>query len=422
MTSPGDGRPFADWDPGEVAEVHALAIELGALRIGPALLASGDHSGPLGGVPMVVKDLIDVAGVATGAGNPDFLADAQPASAHAAAVARMLDAGVDVIGKSHTDELAFSLSGTNVHYGTPRNPRDRDRVPGGSSSGSASAVAGGLVPLALATDTGGSIRVPASYCGIYGFRPTHGRVPLVGVIEFAPSFGTVGILTKTPAMLAAAGLALLDTAPVPQGVTELVVATDLLGEADHEVAAAVADAALDLAGALGIPVRSASFAPGRLTEWLRAFRGRQMVEAWASHGTWIERRSPRFGPGIGARYAQARSTPPEEGVAAGPAGEEVRQAIDDLLAPGGAMVLPAAASVAPRIDLEGPGKDDLRLRTLRLTCVAGLGGLPAISLPLAEVDGLPVGCCIVGRTGDDERMLASLTRLGLGYGVSPAGR
>ena len=182
------------------------------LRIGPELLARGRPGGPLSGVTLAVKDVIDVAGIPTGAGNPAFLDDAPPAPRHAAAVSRLLDAGADVIGKAHTDEFAFSLSGTNAHYGTPRNPRAPGRVPGGSSSGSASAVASGIAEIALGTDTAGSIRVPASYCGVWGLRPTHGRVPLEGVLPLAPSFDTCGLLAATGELLERAGLPLLGAA------------------------------------------------------------------------------------------------------------------------------------------------------------------------------------------------------------------
>jgi amidase len=385
----------------------AQAAELGALRVGPELLATGSLDGPLADVAIVVKDLIDVAGVPTGAGHPDYLAGAEPATAHAPAVARLLGAGARVMGKAHTDELAFSLSGTNIHYGTPQNPRAPDRIPGGSSSGSASAVAGGLVPLALGTDTGGSIRVPASYCGIFGLRPTHGRVPLRGVVELAPSFDTVGLLAASGHHLKLGGEALLASSGVVAPPDSLIVVDDLLVEADPAVAAAVVGATEILAAHLGIPCRSGLLTGGRLSDWFAAFRGRQMVEAWQSHGAWIERCRPRLGPGVAGRFDLARQTPTGDARAAVVEGQRVRHAVDQLLPGRAVLVLPSTATVAPPLDLGGGAKDDLRLRTMRLTCVAGLGGLPAVSLPLASVDGRPVGVCLVGRPGDDELLLAA---------------
>ncbi len=378
------------------------------LRIGPRLLAPGRPGGPLSGVTLAVKDVIDVAGIPTGAGNPAFLDDASPAPRHADAVTRLRDAGADVIGKAHTDELAFSLSGTNAHYGTPRNPGAPGRIPGGSSSGSASAVAGGVAEIALGTDTAGSIRVPASYCGVWGLRPTHGRVPLDGVLPLAPSFDTCGLLAASGELLERAGRCLLGPEPsTSTPPTALVLATDLLAAADPDVAAAVAAAAERLAADLGVPLSRTELAAALLDGWLGAFRGRQFVEAWRAHGAWIEARRPPLGPGVGARFATARMTPSSAAEAAGPAGDEVRGALDRVLPPGGALVLPAAATVAPVPDLDAAAKEALRSGTARLTAIAGLAGAPAVSLPLAVVDGRPVGVSLLARPGADERLLAA---------------
>ncbi len=402
----------------------STAAFIDPLRVGPGLLAYGRPGGPLSGITLAVKDVIDVAGFPTGAGNPAFLADAPPAPRHAIAVTRLLDAGADVIGKAHTDELAFSLSGTNAHYGTPRNSRAPGRIPGGSSSGSASAVASGVAEIALGTDTAGSIRVPASYCAVWGLRPTHGRVPLEGVLPLAPSFDTCGLLAASGDLLERAGRCLLGAAPAGSGApsapgtlgvstppTALVLATDLLAAADPDVAAAVAAAAERLAADLGVPLTRAPLAGARLDGWLEAFRGRQFVEAWRAHGTWIQARRPPMGPGVGARFATASTTPLSMAEAAGPAGVEVRAALERLLPPGGAIVLPAAATVAPVPDLDTTAKEALRSGTARLTAVAGLAGAPAISLPLAMVDGRPVGVSLLARPGEDERLLAAASRL-----------
>ena len=147
---------------------------------------------PLSGLAFAAKDLFDIAGHVTGAGNPDWLALHSPASRTAPVVQALVDAGADMVGKTHTDELSRGILGENAHYGTPTNPNAPGRVPGGSSSGSAAAVAGGLVEFAIGTDTGGSVRIPASFCGIFGIRPSHGRLSLAGVVGQAPSFDTVG--------------------------------------------------------------------------------------------------------------------------------------------------------------------------------------------------------------------------------------
>ena len=360
---------------------------------------TGTPGGPLDGVAFAVKDIIDVAGVPTGVGNPAVLAAASPATRHALAVQRLLDAGATVIGKAHTDEFAFSFMGTNHHYGTPRNPAAPGRIPGGSSCGSASAVASGLAGIALGSDTGGSIRVPSSYCGIFGLRPTHGRISLDGVWPLAPSFDTVGPLAADGDLLQRAGLALLRSAPAPPPV-RLVWAPGLASSADPEVLDAVREAARRLADG---PLLEVDAVPD--PDWPSAFGARQLVEAWASNGAWLTEHDPPLGPGVGARFARGRGLTAPDAEAAAPAGEAVRRLLDAILPPGAALVLPSAVSVAPE---PGPHLgEELRPRLVALCCLSGLAGAPAVSLPLARVDGLPVGVCLVGQPGDDERLLAA---------------
>jgi amidase len=383
------------------------------LRIGPETLAKGAPDGPLTGVTLAVKDIVDVAGTTTGVGNPDWLATHAPAERHAAAVQLLLDAGATVIGKSHTDEFAWSLSGTNHHYGTPRNPAAPGRVPGGSSSGSASAVALGIAELAIGTDTAGSIRVPASYCGLYGIRPSHGRVPVKGIHPLAWSFDTCGLLAADGELLQRAARVLLEsgshraTAGPAKPLQSLVLATDLVERADPAVAATVRDGAARLADELGIALTQASFGADRIPAWLQAFRARQMVEAWQANGAWLTANHPRLGPGVGGRFAAARVTIATAAIPATTAGIQVRRALERALPRNAALVLPSSATVAPAPDLDPAAGEDLRTRTIGLTCLAGLAGAPAVSLPLGRADGLPVGVCLLGRVGEDERLLAA---------------
>ncbi|MDB5398517.1 MAG: glutamyl-tRNA amidotransferase, partial [Rhodopila sp.] len=153
---------------------------------------AGAATGPLAGMGFAVKDLIDVAGVPTGGGNPDWPRYYPTPEKHAWVVQRLLGAGASVIGKTITDEVSLGILGENAHDGTPLNPAAPDRVPGGSSSGSASAVAAGICDFALGTDSGGSVRVPASFCGLYGIRPTHGRMDFSGITVQSPSADTCG--------------------------------------------------------------------------------------------------------------------------------------------------------------------------------------------------------------------------------------
>jgi amidase len=383
------------------------------LRVGPETLATGAAEGPLAGITVAVKDIIDVEGITTGIGNPDWLAAHEPATAHAPAVRLLLDAGATVIGKAHSDEFAWSLSGTNHHYGTPRNPAAPGRVPGGSSSGSASAVALGVAQIALGTDTAGSIRVPASYCGIYGIRPSHGRVPVSRIHPLAWSYDTCGVFAADAALLQRAARVLLEsesrtaTAGPAAPLRSLVLATDLIATADPAVAATVRDGAAALAGRLGIPLTEATFGADRIPAWLQAFRARQMVEAWQANGAWITANRPRMGPGVGGRFQTAKATIPTAAVPATTAGIQLRRALERALPAHAALVLPSAATVAPSPDADLQANDDLRTRTIGLTCLAGLAGAPAVSLPLGTAAGLPAGVCLLGRVGEDERLLAA---------------
>lgn len=402
---------------GALPPVVSATDDFGALRVGPELLVQGSHDGPLTGLTAVVKDLFDVAGHRTGAGNPDYLAGAEVAASSAWAVQGLVDAGASIIGKSHTDELAFSLSGTNVHYGTPTNPRAPGRIPGGSSSGSAVAVSAGLVPLALGTDTGGSIRVPASYCGVFGFRPSHGRIPVTGLVPLVPRFDTVGLLASDGAVLRDAGIALLQAASGELSVTRdqapgrIVIADDLMRLADPDVSDAVISAVEHLALRLDLPLSHGDVSQGRAQSWRGFFMARQLADVWQTHGDWVDREQPSFGPGIAERMGLARGAASARGTLAELGRAEVLAALDRVLPVGAVLALPSASTVAPPIEQTAEQKGALRMGTLALTCLAGLGGLPAVSLPLAEVGGLPVGVCLLARPGDDERLLDIAARL-----------
>lgn len=396
--------------PAGLPSAEAVA-RTGALRVGPAVLARGADTGPLAGTLTVTKDLFDIAGLRIAAGNPDWLADAEPAAAHAAAVQRWVDAGATVIGIAHTDELAFSLSGTNVHYGTPRNPHDPERIPGGSSSGSAAAVAAGIVDYALGTDTSGSTRVPASYMGIFGIRTSHGRVPTRGTVPLVPRFDTVGVLARSGAMLERATRVLLgapDDAGDAASVSEIVLAQDVLALADPDTADEVRAQVARLAEVVAPRVQTTELAGAEtLAAWHAAFAARQLPEVWRTHGEWVTRRHPSFGPGIAARMADARRAPTDRLHLADEAREDVLARLDAVLPERGVLAFASASGPAPRIDLDADAKKSLRTRTIAMTCIAGLAGLPAVSLPLGAVDGLPVGVCLVARPGEDELLLAA---------------
>ncbi|MCU1459923.1 MAG: Amidase [Actinomycetia bacterium] len=388
--------------------IHVPEDTVGAFLGAPSVLVAGSSDGPLAGRTLAVKDVLDVAGVVTGAGNPAYAAAHLPATANADAVDALAVAGATVVGKTITDELAYSLSGTNVHYGTPTNPAAPGRIPGGSSAGSVAAVAAGLVDLALGTDTGGSIRVPASYCGVYGWRPTHGAVSTQGMAHLAPSFDTVGLFARDAGLLRDAATVLLDGAGGSErqpagrhGVRDVVLFEDLVELAPADVRAAVVAVADTLVGgaaewqSVACDVSDASL----------AFRILQGREAWALHGPWIEAAHPEFGPGIAERFAIASRVDPAAVEPANGLRAEVRRAVVEATAGGRVLLSPAAAGPAPEIHTDPERAAATRLATLTLMCIAGLAGAPVVVLPLARIEGLPIGVAAMGAPGSDRALL-----------------
>jgi amidase len=380
--------------------------------IGPMRLAAARSEGALSGLSFAVKDLYDVAGTRTGAGNPDRLAEAPVAVEHAESVEALLDSGANLIGKTVTDELAFSLSGTNIHYGTPRNPAAPGRVPGGSSSGSVSAVADGLVDFALGTDTGGSTRVPASYCGVFGLRATHGRISRKGVFLLAPSFCSIGVFARSAAVLGQAWGALRSTGSESDEIAparradRLVVVPELFELADPLASEVLLDAAASFATrsvvALEVAPRGALGDPAEL---LAAFRAIQLYEAWELHGDWVSAHHESLGWGIASRFDSASHVDAATVARARVRRLRFQEDLARLLGVDGYLVQPATSGPAPRIDLDGAAKDDLRFRTMELTAPAGLAGSPVVAMPLATVGALPVGLALVGLPGDDDEVV-----------------
>src|SRR5918994_2413456 len=251
---------------------------------------SGPGEGPLADVRIVVKDVIDVAGTVTGAGNPDWAGAHDPADADAAAVSALSSAGATLAGKGQCAEFAYSLSGDNAHYGMPTNPAAPDRDPAGSTSGPASATAGDLCDLGIGTDTLGSIRIPASYCGLYGYRPTHGAIPTTGVLPLAQRFDTVGLLSRDPALLRGAAEVLIGDGARGDPPRRLAIADDALAAADPQVGEAVREAATRLAQRLGADVDVTEALPGDgpdLARAMDAFSVLQGAEVWRNFGSWI---------------------------------------------------------------------------------------------------------------------------------------
>ncbi len=383
---------------------------LGALVPGAQPDIMGTAVGPLSGLTFVVKDNFDVAGFTTGAGNPDWARSHQPAKSHAWAVEALLKQGAHLIGKTIMDELAFSVIGTNAHYGTPSNVNAPGRLPGGSSSGSAAAVAGGLCDAGLGSDTGGSIRVPASFSGLYGIRTTQGAIRKDGMVPLAPSFDTVGWLARDAATLGRVGAALLPAEETEAPFDRLIVAEDAFGQVLEETRAGLEPAVTRLKQLFRH--ESVEMGEGKpLSDWQRTFRHIQAVEFGRCHRSWIMTRRPRFAPDIAHRISWAISLPEENELEAIPKREAVRNRLEGLIGRSGLLCLPTVPGPAPPIDADGKDLASWRNRLLALTAPASLAGLPQLCLPLGKADGLPVNLSLIAPVGRDRALLALAKRL-----------
>lgn len=458
----------------------ALHNHHGAFRV-PGLAVPGSGHGSLHGLSFTVKDVFAVAGHRSSAGNPDWLRTHEPAAAHAPAVSRLLQAGAALRGAAHTDELMYSLGGENYHYGTPVNPHGEGRIPGGSSSGSAVAVASGSVDFALGTDTGGSVRVPSAYCGVYGFRPTHGAVDIEGVIPLAPGFDTVGWIAGSAELLLKVGEVLLGQ-PVsmadqpgeiqkdkqtdaqtgepadmrndmrngrqaephnikPTGtqndkqtgtqtgtqtgkqtgmqtgtqtgkqtnahrLSKMFIPPECWSLAGEDCSPFLKQALERFQGAASLQAAEMEIAPEGLKTWMDVFRELQGAEIWATHGAWIERERPVFGPDIAARFTWAAGLAGADHSGARSLHRELTERLRGLLGNDGCLVIPTVPGPAP---LRGGDPAQLELNrsgAMMLSCIAGLAGLPQVTLPVAGPGGLPLGLSVIGGYGQDLELLS----------------
>lgn len=356
--------------------------------------------GPLSGLSFVAKDLFDVAGHPTGAGNPSWLATHPVPTRHSDVIAQMLQGGATLRGKVLTDELAYSLHGDNLHYGTPINTRYPERVTGGSSSGSAAAVSAGLVDFALGTDTGGSTRVPASYCGLWGLRTTHGLVSTVGLVPLQPSFDTATWLAADGDVFERVGRVLLPASGF--NPRRLLLPLDAWALADEIFTA-------PLQGARDVLARQLSCVPedlriagdAGLAGWRQAYMTASAFEGWQVHGAWITRTRPVFSPAIAGRWKAASEVTVEAAASARATQAQIREHVRAWLGADSLLLLPSAASLAPYRDAAAADVDAVRLRTMSITCIAGLCGLPQVSLPVRTPSGDTLGLSLLGPAGSD---------------------
>ena len=370
----------------------------------------GRSGGPLDGLVFAAKDIIAVEGVTSCYGNPTWLATHEPSPRDARVVSLLLAAGATLNGVTLTDEMALSLTGENAHYGTPLNALAPGRVPGGSSSGSASAVAGGHVDFALGTDTGGSVRVPSSHCGVFGIRPTFGAVDTDGVLPLARCFDTVGWFARDAELLARIGAVLLESrASAFHPFDRFLVLEDLRVVTDGAAWSAFRDAAVAVASATELPLgelRVGKKVPG-IERWLQIYATLQNDAIMREHRAFLESRPP-MGSLVGRRFESMRKATFNVAEAE-TARSSLREWLDGAFATGACILLPSAPGAAQPLGQSDDATDLYSGRGLTLTSLASLCGAPQVSLPLCSVENCPLGLSLLGPPGSDAFLL-ELTR------------
>jgi amidase len=382
-------------------EIRRLAF----VEHGPSSLRLA-KDGPLAGLSFAAKDLIDIAGYKSAWGNPDRLRDAEPAVTTAPAALAPLMAGAHLIGKTQTDEVACGMFGMNPHFGTPINPKATTRVPGGSSSGSASAVAANFCDFALGTDTGGSVRVPASFCGLYGLRTTFGRVSVAGIMAMAPSFDTVGWLARDATTLKRVGEIYFGPIGAFKPV-RLLLARDAFDIPVRQIG----EALLPAAQSLGRMTEVTLFEEG-VEHWLETFRPLQLSDLWSTLGAWGTVPGRTLSPAVAERLELSAHVDPSKFAAAVVRREILTDRLVKLLGDDGVLVLPTAHDLPPLRDAPVSAQVEFREKTLALTCVASLCRLPQINIPAVTIDGCPVGLSFIAGPRGDQLLLDLAEKIG----------
>lgn len=380
---------------------------------GPQFLPA-TAQGVLSGTHFVFKDLFDVAGFVTGAGNPTWLTTHEKATDTSPLISALLEAGAECSGRVQTDELAYSLNGQNVHYGTPVNPAAADCIPGGSSSGSAVAVANGDCEFSIGTDTGGSVRVPASYCGLYGLRPTLGSLDLSHAFELAKSFDTAGIFTRDLGLM--------------RQVWSILSGRDKSGVEcktlylDGQCKAIMSEPRLvrlqQWCEQNGFTLLEGDFLADlgwSLTELSLLFRTIQGFDIIREHDVWLSEHVNSIDPAIGERVAWARTITREQYHHAREEQTGLMQKLVCHLQQNQCLwAIPTTPSGPPSLTMPADELAVYRSQLMGLTSIAGLSGLPQLHLPMNELLEGPCGVSLMGQPDQEEDLLATGDKLSQG--------
>lgn len=387
-------------------------------------LYQGAWDGPLVGLTVAVKDVFGIKGYRIGAGNPAYLDAARPEKTTAPAVGDLLRGGASLKGIARTDEFAYSIAGDNFHYGTPPNGALPGALPGGSSSGPATAVATGQAEVGLATDTAGSVRVPASYQGLWGLRTTHNLVPRQGMLPLAQSFDTVGWLARDGATLerVADWCLSYDSSTTTERVLgesssalpwTFLVPDEALAAVEPATRTAF-DALLVRLAASDDPPRLGRWSIGDLDEYYEPFRTVQAAEAWRNNGEWFTENVDAVGPAVAERLRVASTVTADAEASARAALVPLRERMEHTVS-NAVLLMPTVPGPAPMRTSRGERVDAVRQATLRMTTPAAVAGLPALSVPLLTVPShlgpAPVGVCLVSRPGTDIALVRLARRL-----------
>jgi len=367
-------------------------------------------TGPLAGYTFAAKDLFDVAGYPTGGGNPHVLAMSGIKTRTAPTIQRLLDAGAELVGKAHTNEMAYSMSGKNAHYGTPRNGAAHDRIPGGSSSGSASAVSNDLCDFAMGSDTGGSVRTPASYCGLFGLRPSHGRVSLENTQALCESMDTAGYFARDAKVFGLVGECLLgeDPAPLPE-TPQLLISDELFALLPAASLDALAPALAQISACCGPLEKLVGELPS-LADAYWAFRYIQGREAWQAQGEFIERNGLALGPDVAARFAWSKAVTDEQYNAACTLREQFAARWKELLG-NKVLVMPTVPDIAPLLSALDEEIEETRRISHHLLAISVMCRTPQLSMPLVKKDGVPLGISLMGPLGSDLSLVKLAVRI-----------
>lgn len=361
------------------------------------------NNGSLSGLSFAIKDMFDVKGRVSGFGNPDWKATHKPAAGNAPVLDQLLGAAAKLVAVACCDELACSLDGINIHFGTPVNSQAPNCIPGGSSSGSASLVSAGQVDFAIGTDTAGSVRVPASYCGIFGLRPTHASIAIAGVLALGPSFDTVGILASSIEVVNRVAEVLIKSGPDRNLPTKLILPSNFTGPLNKSIASHMV-AHAELVTKHFRSVRSADLY-AKSEEVYEVFRVVRAREAWSIHGQWFESVHPKMAPGIGKRLTQCKFITDEEYERALQKRAELMAHIDEIIDTDSVICLPTTWTMPPLKTASEQELQDNRNRNLCLTALSSFYGFPQINIPVSA-GSQKLGLSLIGARGTDLALLA----------------